>query len=568
MRRAKGPSGQTVLTRRELIAATGLSAAALAALAACQPATTGPTTSGSAAPGAGGTKAPKIGGTLIINQGQEPNTLLPYGNGNAYAGNIFFATANRLVRVQLPEMSPTPDLAESWTVSADGTTYTFKVRKGVKWHDGNPFTLEDIKYTYETLSHPDRPGGLPSNLANIVGAQDFKDKKATTIAGITTSGDDTVVFKLKNLSAIFLVTVASSIMVPKHILSTIPVADHPKSAFARKPILTGPFMVSDWKNGEGVVLTAFKDHFAGRPRLDTIISRGIPDAATGIAELRAGSVQVASVLADQFGEFDKDKTNYTTQRSPGTTAWYMQLDPTNVLFSDRNVREAMAHTPDRKAITDALFAGTAEPNYSLVSPLSYIYNPQAPKYEYDPAKAKQLLDAAGWTMGADGVRVKNGKRFEWTYMCSPRTAPWAAALQPYFKTMGIPFQIQQLDFGTIISKGVVGGYEGFFQGWGNFTIDPRIDLQANFLHTPPPSPDTVGYANPKVDDLFVQGTKATEEKDIKRIYGEIQSIVEGDVPFIHLWRIQDLLVVRNTVKIPPIKVSPQLWTTAAQWEAV
>lgn len=566
MRRAKGDTGQVVLTRRELIAATGLSAAAIAALAACQPSTTGPTASESAAPG-GGTAAPKVGGTLIMNQGQEPNTLLPYGNGNAYAGNIFFATANRLVKVQLPEMSPAPDLAESWTVSADGTTYTFKVRKGVKWHDGEAFTLDDIKFTYETLSHPDRPGGLSANLANIVGAQDFKDKKASSISGITTTGDDTVVFKLKNLSALFLVQVASAVLMPKHILSTIPVADHPKSDFARKPILTGPFMVKEWKTGEGVTLAANKDYFAGRPNLDTIISRGIPDAATGIAELRAGSVQVAYVLADQFGEFDKDKATFTTQRLPGTTCWYMQLDPTNVLFSDRNVREAMAHTPDRKAITDALFSGTAEPNYSLVSPLSYIFNPQAPKYEYDPNKAKQLLDAAGWTMGSDGVRVKNGKRFEWTYMCSPRTAPWAAALQPYFKTMGIPFQIQQLDFGTIISKGVVGGYEGFFQGWGNFTIDPRVDLSSNFLHTPPPVPDTVGYNNPNVDALFAEGTKAAEEKEIKRIYGEIQTIVEGDVPFIHLWRIQDLLVVRNNVKVPNIKVSPQLWTTAAQWEA-
>lgn len=548
------------ITRRDLLKVSA-GTAAVAALAACTPTT--PTGAASAAPSAVAA-GPKIGGQAIVALGNEPTTLLSFENRTAVGGFILNWIANGLTKVKLPEMEAAPDLAESWKVSADAKVYTFKMRKNVKWHDGTPFTLQDVKFTFELLSHPDRAGALGGGLAAIQGASAFKTKAATEISGLKIVGDDTVEITLVEPFALFLTTTAASFIVPRHLLKDVPVADLPKHPFGQKPVYTGPFMVESLRTGEGVTVKAFTDHFAGRPNLDRIVARGLPEAATALAELRAGGIQASLVPADQFDAFASDTATYDSRQLAGVGLWYLQFDVTNPLFSDARVRQAMSHAVDRKTLVTALFRGKAEESYSMAHPLAWVYNAQAPRYEYGVDKAKALLDAAGWKPGADGIREKDGKKLDFKMNHTAARAQWVLAIQPMLKAVGINFQPNQMEFGALVAASVPGKYESIFNGWSNFSVDPRQDLVAHFRS--PRTPDATGYKNDRVDALFKEASTQTTREAEKRTYDQIQQLVETDAPYVYLFRLQDLVVSRKTLAIPPVKLVSELWQTSPKWE--
>ena len=229
--------------------------------------------------------------------------------------------ANGLVRLKYPDMTVVEDLADKYSASADGKTYTFELHPGVKWQDGQPFSSDDRKFTFEYFCHPDNPHPLTDDMANIVGAKEFKAKQATEISGLKT-GPDHVEFSLIAPSNSFLVNVATAIMMPRHVLQEVAPADFPKHAFARQPIYTGPFKVDEWKSGESITYSAFADHFKGRAKLDKVVQRIFPDPTTAVTELRSGGIQQAFIASpDQYADFKSD-SNYTTQELAGTLGWF------------------------------------------------------------------------------------------------------------------------------------------------------------------------------------------------------------------------------------------------------
>jgi peptide/nickel transport system substrate-binding protein len=506
--------------------------------------------------------AAATGGQAVVHSLTEPDTLLSIASRTLLAGQYFSFIANGLTRLRQPDMDVDKDLADSWTVAPDGKTVTFNLRTGVKWHDGQPFGPQDVKFTYELWAHPDYPGPLPPNVAIIDGAQQYKSKQATEISGIKILSPSSVQFTLTQPSALFLATTAAMKLLPQHLLKDVAPADVQKDPFARKPVYTGPFMVQDWKAGEGITFKAFPDSFAGRPKLDSIVVRTIPDRATEIAELRTGGVQVGFVPSDQFGAF-ADDTAYATQQLAGATGWFLQFDLTNPLFSDVRVRKAMSHAIDRDTLTQALFGGRAEPNYSLASPLSWVFNANAPKFTFDLNRARQLLDDAGWAPGSDGIRAKDGRKLEFKVNVTATSQDWSIALQPFLRNVGIQIQPEVMEFGTWIQRLQVGMFEAAFGGWGNFLIDPRADLQAQFES--PRAVDASGYKDQQVDDLFKLARTALDRAEEKKLYDQIQMMVEYATVYVYLWRLRDLLVVHKPLAIPQVKIQNELYSTAPTW---
>lgn len=494
----------------------------------------------------------------------EPDSLLEGVARTIFAGWIFSFIGNGLVRFRHPGLEVDKDLAESWTASPDARTYTFTLRRGVRWQDGQPFAAQDVKFTFELWAHPEWPGGpLGPAVVAIEGAQAYKDRKASEITGITLLGTHRVQFTLTEPSAVFLSSLARAIMLPRHILKDVPPADVQKHPFARKPVYTGPFMVEAWRTGEGLTFAAFPDHFAGRPRLDAIVGRSFPDRAAALAELRTGGVLMSTVSPDHFESFARDPV-FRTQQLAGGASWQLRFDLTNPLFSDRRVRQAISHAIDRKTIIDSLFRGRAEPSSGITSPLSWIYNPNIPKFDFNPERARGLLDEAGWKVGPDGIRFKDGRRFEFTMNCWPLVRDWAVALLPFLRNVGVGVKIEVLEFGTYTQRLQVGAYEAAFAGWVNFINDPRVELQRHFVT--PRRFDDSGYRNDHVDRLFKQARTAATRSQEKKVYNEIQELTARDAVYVYLWRTQDLLVTRSNFVVPEVKTLSELYASASRWE--
>jgi peptide/nickel transport system substrate-binding protein len=299
------------------------------------------------------------------------------------------------------------------------------------------------------------------------------------------------------------------------------------------------------------------------------VQRIFPDPTTNVTELRSGGIQQAFITnPDQYADFKSD-SSYTTQELAGTLGWFFSWDMTNQTFpfAEKNFRIAVSHAVDRKTLVDTIFKGLAEPVYSLASPLSWIANPNVPKYDYDPAQSKQLLDGLGWMPGSDGIRVKDGQRLEYAMMVTATTKDWFLAIQPMLQAVGIGIsKVDVVDFPTWISRLAVGKYESTMNGWGNFAIDPRADLAAHFWSpTKAARGDGTGYKNDQVDQLFAQAAKATSHDEEKRLYDQIQMLVEGDCVYAYLFRPKQLGAGVSNLVIPSAKIQAEIYDALPNW---
>jgi len=552
----------TSLTRRRLLQSAAAGGAMLPALSAT---TVGASAAGKASTSMASSARQDGGSQVVVGAWAEPATLLSGApvTGASYQ-QIQRIIANGLVKLGYPSFEVEPDLAESWETSKDNLTHTFTLRSGVTWHDGKPFTAEDVQFTYNLVTTKEWPGGLDSYFAQIAGATEHKAGKADKLTGIEIIDESHVKITLVQPDALFLASAASrQRILPKHVLESIAVADIEKSDFARKPIYTGAYIIDEWKQGESLTLRANPNYFGGAPAIETVISRFIPDPATAYAELSSGGLDVGTVSPDLLATFESDSA-YTVRELPGLRVIFLQFDLTLPIFSDPRVRQAISHAVDKQTVIDALLLGKGEVARSFITPLAWIFNPDAPDYPYDPNKAASLLDEAGWTLGSDGVRVnKDGERFAFTLTVPTAWREDGLAVQPFLQKAGFEVTIKEQGAGQTTGPLQVGEYQAAVDAWNNYIIDPRADLQ-RWFQNPRPA-DQTGYRNDQVDALFLKARAALDKNEEKSLYFQIQKLVETDAPLAYLWREQDLLVVASRLTVPETKTLSELYARIPEW---
>jgi len=553
----------TSLTRRRLLQSAAAAGAMLPALSATA---VGASAAGKASTSMASSPRQDGGSQVVVGAWAEPATLLSGApvTGASYQ-QIQRIIANGLVKLGYPSFEVEPDLAESWETSKDNLTHTFTLRSGVTWHDGEPFTAEDVQFTYNLVTTKEWPGGLDSYFAQIAGATEHKAGKADKLTGIEVIDESHVKITLVQPDALFLASAASrQRILPKHVLESIAVADIEKSDFARKPIYTGAYIVDEWKQGESLTLRANPKYFGGAPAIETVISRFIPDPATAYAELSSGGLDVGTVSPDLLATFESDSA-YTVRELPGLRVIFLQFDLTLPIFSDSRVRQAISHAVDKQTVIDALLLGKGEVARSFITPLAWIFNPDAPDYPYDPDKAASLLDEAGWTLGNDGVRVnKDGERFAFTLTVPTAWREDGLAVQPFLQKAGFEVTIKEQGAGQTTGPLQVGEYQAAVDAWNNYIIDPRADLQ-RWFQNPRPA-DQTGYRNAQVDALFLKARAALDKNEEKSLYFQIQKLVETDAPLAYLWREQDLLVVASRLTVPETKTLSELYDRIPEWQ--
>jgi len=320
--------------------------------------------------------SPAYGDAIIEGSIGDASNLIAMLATDSASHDIASLCYNGLVKYD-KDLNLVGDLAESWDISLDNLTITFHLQKGVTWQDGVEFTADDVMFGYQTIINPSTPTAY---------AGDFQEvEKAEVI--------DTYTFKVtyKRPFAPGLASWSYVVVLPKHILEG---QDITKSPLVRKPMGNGAYKLKEWKTGEKIELVSHHDYFEGRPYLDGVIYRIIPDIATMFLELQAGNIDFMGLAPLQYLRQTETKVFQKSFRKYKYLAFaytYMGFNLLNPLFQDKRVRQAISYAIDKNEILEGVLFGLGEVATGPYKPGTWQYKPKVKTYPYDPQKAKDLL---------------------------------------------------------------------------------------------------------------------------------------------------------------------------------
>lgn len=470
-------------------------------------------------------------------------------------------------------------------IENDGKKWTFKLRNDVTWHDGAKFTSKDVRFTFEAIQHPGYTGVRASNYRSLKGVADLrkaysdaKDDMAKKLdawenwrknsGAIQTPDDYTVIFELDTTFAPMLSTMAGMGIIPEHLLKDQLGAPMKDSEFNRKPVGTGRYIFVDWKAQERIDLKVNEKWWGGRPNIDNIVMKVYPDSNTSQIALEKGEVDYAGIDFEQFVHFQGVKS-VKVHEYPSTSYNQLTLDLNNDLFKDVKVRYALSHAIDKEGIVKQLLQGHGIVAHSHGTPTRWDYNADVPKFNYDKAKAESLLDEAGWKKGADGIRVKDGKKFsfELYYSTGDKTYEESVqVIQSNWKAIGIDANLKGVDFPTLLDLSDAGNPDRkqppvYILGW-SLGVEP----DSTSIWTCSGSFNDIGYCNKRIDELMQKGKEELDQAKRKPIYAEIQKILAEDQPYIWLFFPNNIVGINEKVQ-GPIAGTPAgiMWNFEKWW---
>lgn len=467
--------------------------------------------------------APAHGDTFIEASIGDASNLLPVLSSDSASSDISGLVYNGLVRYD-KDLKIEGELAESWEISEDNLTITFKLRKGVKWHDGTPFTSADVLFNYQLYTDPKTPTAY---------AESFKQ-----VATAETPDPYTFRVSYTEPYAPALISWGMSVH-PKHLLEG---KDITKSPLSRAPIGTGPYMMKEWSSGEKIVLEANPDYFEGQPYIKRVVYRVIPDQSTQFLELKTGSLDFMGLTPLQF---DRQTDTAAFKRMFSKYNYlnfgysYLGYNLNRPLFQDKRVRQALTFAIDKQEIIDGVLLGYGRAATGPYKPDTWVYNAKIKKYDYNPSKAKELLAEAGWLdTDADGILEKDGKPFAFTIVTNQGNdlrAKSGEIIQRRFRQIGVDVQLRVIEWATFLKEFInPGNFDATILGW---TGGPEPD-QYNIWHSSKTGPrqlNFVGFKNAEVDELLERGRRTFDQQERKRYYDRFQEILADEQPYTFLY---------------------------------
>ena len=454
--------------------------------------------------------------TMVWLGHQEVAGLSPNDIGPTIQAAVIYNILDPLFHVNhLTELEPV--LAESYEVSEDGLTYTFKLHEGVMFHDGTELTAEDVKYTFDFYRDVDSGSTIANNFLNVESVEAIDDY--------------TVQVNMSDVNAAFL---TSGGTVP-----IVPAAYHAEvgeDTFRTAPIGTGAYKLTEWRAAEFTEMAAFEDYFRGRPGYDILRLEVVPEPSVRYIALQTGDAQsnVWPLLVEDSLSLEGDP-NFRVVRTLANSVKHFPLNNSLPQLSDKRVRQAMMYALDRQRIIDDLWNGAAEIAHSNLTPKNaFYYNNDLKEYPFDLEMANSLLDEAGWTMGDDGIRVKDGEPLSFTITTitgDQARRPIAELAQVMLRDVGIDVQLAEAPVASIL------------EGLRNCTLDAAL-FNWTYGSTPEPDPSSTlrsdggnnfnCYKNPEMDALIDQGLATVDPDERQAIYYQIQEIFVEDVPGLYL----------------------------------
>ena len=373
---------------------------------------------------------------------------LQYSN---YDREVVFLVYDRLVTKDL-DGNYVESLCESYEVNENATVYTFHLKDGIKWHDGEPFTAEDVAFTYETTCHAEFGKGYDEFSAALLGADAYHEGSADHVEGIQVIDPLTVSFTFKAPYLDAMVKFIDKPVLAKHVWETVPVGQWGDATeLLKNPVGTGPYKFVEFVPDQYVKLVANEDYFKGAPLIKNFIFK-VSNNDTCQAELVKGDIDITEVRTWR----DEGTKTYLENNIPmgeqkNVNARYLVFDTTDSRLSDARVRQAFVYAMDRQAMVDALIAGHGTLSNALMNPAHSVYPDDLNTYDYNPEKARELLKEAGWEdTNNDGIVDKDGQPLHLTLQYNGNDQ-LAQVVQSYAKAAGFDVDLISQDFNTVLA---------------------------------------------------------------------------------------------------------------------
>jgi peptide/nickel transport system substrate-binding protein len=498
---------------------------------------------------------------LRIVSSEEPDSLNPivgYAQTDVHvsmfwAGYLFnWSDRNRFV----PELATVLPTVANHGVSADGKTITYHLRRGVRWQDGVPFTADDLIFSYRAVMNP----------RNAVQSRSGYE----LITRIEKAGDATVVIHLKRAWAPFTATFFTMSaetypVMPRHLLAGYP--DMNRIPYNEQPIGTGPFKLVKWDHGENIRFVANPNYWRGRPKLDEVDYQIVPNENTILTKLQTHEADLVMNASQSLIASYRQVPGVTVELNPDNQYVFYDFNLANPILADQRVREALVLATDRVALIDNVTHGVQIAGEGDQAPYNG-WSAHIPLTRYDPARARQLLDDAGWHAGSDGIRRKNGQRLALTMAYETGTVAATSSVlltQRWWYQIGVDLTVKDYlppVFGGSYTQGgilLTGKWDVALTRWYN-GVDPDDSILYRCDQFPPAGWNISKFCDPRVQRAEDAAIDSIDQAARVRAYGEISRLLVADRPFETLWFVRNVNVYNSDLKnFHPAHAVTEIW---------
>jgi peptide/nickel transport system substrate-binding protein len=529
-----------------------LAAVALVSCTGSEPAATGGTST--------------AGGTIVMATAADASTLLPLLTASNMDREVTDLLYDRLAEIgpamiTIGDKGFQPQLAERWEWAKDSMSIVFHLNPKARWHDGQPVRASDVRYSVATIKNPATGSPIAPTVTNV---------DSVSVRDSLTA----VAWFHRHTPEQFYDLVYQILIVPEHLLANTPAAQLKTADVARRGIGSGRFRLARWQPGQRIELIADTANYRGRPQLDRVVFSIAPDITGAVTRFFSGDADFIETLRPEHLAKLAGDTVRRAVRFPNFQYAYFAfnlVDPRdtarpNPIFADRAVRRALSMAVDRRAMLRNVFDTLGQISYGPFPSTVSVADTTIPMLPFDTARAKALLDSAGWMVGPGGVRVKNGRRLEFAVTTPNSSAPrhaYAVLLQEAFRRVGAAMTLDETDFGGYFAKqnartfdsemasyGTDPSVSGFKQSWSTAGIKER----SNF-----PS-----YSNPVVDALLDSAASSFDFPATRGYSRRAFATIVDDAPGIWLYEPVSLAGVDRRIQIKGVRAD-EYWAGLADW---
>lgn len=473
-------------------------------------------------------------GYVYYRLNTNPTTLDPAFIVDVTGGSIAAKLFNGLVKIG-KDLTIEPDIAENWTLSADGLLYTFQLKAGVKFSSGRTVTARDFKYSFERILNPENRSPATWVFEKILGAEEFKQGRAGEVRGIQVVDDHTLTIRLGRPFSPFLnlMAMTAAYVVPREEV------ERWGPDFSSHPVGTGPFFLKEWQPNREILLDRRTDYFEGPAKMHGILYRIIPEDLTAVSEFELGNLDLLTIPAAEYARYRRDPSKRQFIASiEGLNTYYLGFNCSRSPFNNPRLRKAVASAIDREKILNTIYEKRGRPADGPVPDIMRKWDLSSP-YRYDPHKAGEIIAGEGF----------QNSTVHFYITADQEIVDIAEVIQSYLAAAGLNVQIKQLEWSAYKEALNRGEADMFYLSWWADYPDPENFLfplfhSANYG----PAGNRTRYTNTVVDALIEQGRLTMDEKKRNALYQKAEKLIVTDSPWVFLWHRTDFIIRQPWVK--------------------